>query len=291
MDYLANYKLYLKIDQDASDATIESYTTDIKLFLNYEGTPKDIKDIKPEHIRSYIAHLHKEGKARNTILRTASSIRSFFNYLRDVEKVISISPAENIRLPKREKALPKHISYNNIVKMIEAAMRQGIKTRLLIELLYGSGARISEIIKLRVEDIDFEEGFLKFKGKGNKERETPIHQGCLELIKQYMKAYGITEGYLFPHKSDKNKHMTRINAYYTVKKVADLAGVDPKIVSPHVFRHSFATHLLDNGCDIATVQEYLGHENINTTKIYAKVTKVNKINSYKKYHPLTQKIL
>ena len=285
---LKNYALYLKIDKDLSDATLRSYTKDVEMFLSYGGTPKDFTRIEDTHIRDYIRHMQETGKSRGTVQRNMSSIRSFFEYLRTIEKIIVESPVKDMSVPNRGKPLPKAISESDTLRLIEVSMEEGIKTRLLLELLYGSGGRVSEIISLKIDDIHFDENYIKIVGKGNKERHNPIHKGCIDLIKEYMKSYNISEGYLFPHRSDKNKHMSRITAYKIVKRIADTAGVDPKSVSPYVFRHSFATHMLDNGCDMSLVQEYLGHEDIATTKIYARVTKSNKTNTYKKFHPLAR---
>lgn len=289
MKYIENFKLYLQTDKNASPHTIENYERDINNFLSFDKTPRNIEDIQPSHIRAYIAHLDNIGRARSSINRMLCALKTFFKYLVEIEGVIQTSPADQVKCSKKEKSLPKAISQNDVISILNAASKRRIKDRLIIELLYGLGGRVSEIANIRVEDIDFEESFIRIvKGKGNKERQNPIHASCLELIKMYMKKYKITSGWLFPSKLDKSKPMSRESIFKIVKRLAAESGVDPRVVSPHVFRHSFATHLLDNGCDMAIVQEYLGHEDISTTKIYAQISKANKKETFSRFHPLAK---
>jgi site-specific recombinase XerD len=287
MNYVDNFKLYLKTDKNASVHTIENYERDINGFLNYHKTPKDLTAIKPAHIRSYVSYLDDLGRARRTINRMICALKTFFNYLVEVEELITKSPAASIKCGKIEKSLPKAISQGEASSIISAAESR-LKDQVIIELLYGLGGRVSEIVNIKVEDIDFDQEVIRIIGKGKKERRNPIHSGCLELIKLYMKKRKITSGYLFPCKLDKSKPMSRESIYKLVKRIAKNAGVDVASVSPHVFRHSYATHMLENGCDMAVLQEYLGHEDISTTKIYAQVTTQVKRDNYKKFHPLAK---
>ncbi|MGG1263867.1 site-specific tyrosine recombinase/integron integrase [Brevibacillus laterosporus] len=284
MIFIKNFHIYLRTNGTAK-STIENYVRDSKSFLSFSETPKDVFSITPTHIRTYLIYLEDIGRKKGTIGRVVCSLRSFFAYLVQ-EKIISENPAKSVAIPKKDKNLPKYISEAEVRAIIDAATQTSLKNRLLVELLYGSGGRVSEITSLKIDGIDFDSSFLDLFGKGSKERSNPIHEQCIVLIKQYMDAYGIKSGYLFPHATDPNRHMTRENVLKTVKKMAKKAGIDPSKVSPHVLRHSFATHLLDNGADMAYVQELLGHEDIATTKIYAKITKTNKKNSYAKFHPL-----
>jgi integrase/recombinase XerD len=286
MKYLNSFAAYLKVEKDLSIHTVSGYTADIKKFGEYfDG---EIEDVTSTDVRSFISHLSDKGLKRGSITRALYSLRAFFNYLSSVEKVITSSPAVDVKLGSREKSLPKYISKSDVMRLLETASRDGIKSRLYVELLYGLGGRVTEIASLRVENIDLEGCYISIIGKGNKERHNPIHEGCVRLIEKYMRDYGITSGYLFPHRLDKTRHITREAIFMRVKDLAEKAGIDKSLVSPHVFRHSFATHLLDNGCDMAIVQEFLGHEDISTTKIYAKVTRGNKSNNFKNFHPLAQ---
>lgn len=291
MNYVESFELYLRTDKNASKSTVSGYMTDIKNFMACEGTPGDLTQVTSAHVRAFVAHLLNIGRKRGSVNRAVCSLKSFFNYLATVEKVIDTPPTETIKTTKKEKTLPKHISESDVESILKAATEAPLKDRLIVELLYGSGGRVSEVVGLKVEGVDFEEVFLSLFGKGEKERSNPIHEDCLELVREYMAATGISSGYLFPHKDDPARHMTREAAGKIVKRLAVKAGLDPKKISPHVFRHSFATHMLERGCDMAQLQELLGHEDIATTRIYARITKTSKRASYVKCHPLASKVL
>lgn len=288
MDYLTRFMQYSKSEKGLSGSTVIEYQRDIYKFLTDEGTPKNIEEITNKHVRNYLAKLDNEGKSRSTIHRTLYALKSFFKYLKRQEGLFKNKelPTDGISFTKRDKSLPKYISEEEIQAILEAAARTSLKDRLLVELMYGLGGRVSEIVELKVEDIDFDDCYVKIIGKGGKERHNPIHRGCIELIKLYMRAYGITSGYLFPSRFNPSRPMSRTNAWDRVKKLARKAGVDEEKVSPHVFRHSFATHMLERGCDMAVVQEFLGHENISTTRIYARVTRTSKKANFAQFHPL-----
>lgn len=284
MKLLESFKLYLTTDKNASKNTIEGYIRDVSKFLSF--VKKDVNAVETSDIRNYIAFLLEEGKSRSTVRRATYAIRVFFKYLQEIEKIINTSPADEIKTVGKINYLPRALGKEDVFKLIDAASSLGLRSRLLLELLYGLGARVSEVTSLKVEDIDFDNCFIKLIGKGEKERHNPIHEGCIDLIRDYMKAYNISSGYLFPHRDDPSRHITREAVNQMVKKASKMVGIDPDTVSPHVLRHSFATHMLENGCDMSLVQEYLGHEDITTTKIYAKITKENKSNTFNKFHPL-----
>lgn len=284
MKLLESFKLYLTTDKNASKNTIEGYIRDVSKFLSF--VKKDVNAVETSDIRNYIALLLEEGKSRSTARRATYAIRVFFKYLQEIEKIINTSPADEIKTVGKINYLPRALGKEDVFKLIDAASSLGLRSRLLLELLYGLGARVSEVTSLKVEDIDFDNCFIKLIGKGEKERHNPIHEGCIDLIRDYMKAYNISSGYLFPHRDDPSRHITREAVNQMVKKASKMVGIDPDTVSPHVLRHSFATHMLENGCDMSLVQEYLGHEDITTTKIYAKITKENKSNTFNKFHPL-----
>ncbi|MDR4436146.1 site-specific tyrosine recombinase/integron integrase [Bacillus tequilensis] len=284
MNYANRFETHMRVEKDLSDNTISNYMRDLGKFTDYIDV--DLIDVTPDHVRTFISHLSKNGLKRNSINRALYSLKSFYKYLKEVEGVIQATPTDGIKVGSREKSLPKFLSKEDVLRLLETASREGVRSRLYVELLYGLGGRVAEVAALRVEDIDFEGNYIRLRGKGNKERHNPIHESCIQLIRQYIKDLGITSGFLFPHRFDKSRHVTREAIFLNIKNIADKAGIDRNLVSPHVFRHSFATHLLDNGCDMAIVQEFLGHEDISTTKIYAKVTRGNKSNNYKKFHPL-----
>lgn len=290
MNYVETFLLYLQTDKNSSVLTIESYERDIKGFLSFETTPSDITEIEPSHIRLYIAHLDVLGRARSTINRMLCALKTFFNYLVDIERVIKESPAAKVKCGKKKKSLPKAISKSDVTSLISTATEHRLKDQMVLELLYGLGGRASEIANIRVENINFDEKYIRIRGKGDTERLSPIHDNALILIKMFMKQNNITSGWLLPSKLDKTVPMSRESIYKISKRIAARSGVDPRNVSPHVFRHSFATHMLDAGCDMALVQEYLGHADIATTKIYAKVSQKNKQETFSRLHPLATTI-
>ncbi|OMQ07519.1 hypothetical protein BXO87_02140 [Bacillus sp. GZB] len=274
----------MRVEKDLSNNTISNYMRDLSKFIDYIDV--DLINVSPDHVRSFISHLSQNGLKRNSINRALYSLKSFYKYLNEVEGVVQTSPTDGIKVGSREKSLPKYLSKEDVLRLLETASKSGVRSHLYAELLYGLGGRVAEVAALRVEDIDFEGRYIRLRGKGSKERDNPIHESCVKLIQQYIEDRGITSGFLFPHRFDKSRHVTREAIFLNIKNIAEKAGIDKNLVSPHVFRHSFATHLLDNGCDMAIVQEFLGHEDISTTKIYAKVTRGNKSNNYKKFHPL-----
>ena len=280
------FALYLKVERDLSSDTIKGYLTDIAKFSSYIDC--SIEEVTVTHIRSFIAHLTDKGYKRNTTQRALASLKAYFKYLNSIEKVIVDNPTKEVKLGNRERSLPKALSKADVMKLLEVATNDGLKSRILLELLYGLGGRVTEVASIKKSDIDFEECYIRIRGKGNKERHNPIHENCINLIQRYIENYGIESDYLFPHKTDVARHQTRESIFYKVKALAAKAGIDKQLVSPHVFRHSFATHMLDGGCDMAIVQEFLGHEDISTTRIYAQVTRGNKENNFKKFHPLAQ---
>jgi site-specific recombinase XerD len=290
MNYVESFTLYLQTDKNSSIHTIESYERDIEGFLSFERTPKDLTAIEPSHIRLYIAHLDVLGRARSTINRMICALKTFFTYLVEIERIVTDSPAEKVKCGKKKKSLPKAISQTEVTSLISTAAEYRLKDQLVLELLYGLGGRVSEVANIRIENINFEKGFITIRGKGDKERMNPIHDNALVLIKLFMKKFKITSGWLFPSKSDKSVPMARESLYKIVKKIAAESGIDPRAVSPHVFRHSFATHMLDAGCDMAIVQEYLGHADIATTKIYAQISQTNKKETFTRFHPLATTI-
>src|SRR6185312_2755534 len=207
MNYLKNFALYLKVEKDLSANTVLGYSKDVENFISFLSCP--IEEVDATTVRSFIAHLSEQGKKRNSITRALSSLKSYYDYLQTVEKVISSNPTSEVKLGSREKSLPKALSENVVFRLLESASKEGVKSRVIVELLYGLGGRVTEVAALQVEDIDFSECYIKLYGKGNKERHNLIHEGCVELIQRYMENYGITEGYLFPHRFDKERHMTR----------------------------------------------------------------------------------
>ncbi|PWW43810.1 integrase/recombinase XerD [Paenibacillus pabuli] len=214
------------------------------------------------------------------------ALKSFFKFLVEIERVIQVSPAAQVKCGEKEKSLSKAFSEAEVTALIDTASEHRLIDQMILELLYGLGFRVSETAPNQLENMDFEPKSIRIEGKGDVEWINPIHDNTLIRVKMFMKKNGITSGWLLPSKLDKTVPMSRESIYKIVKRIAARSGVDSKNVSPHVFRHSFTTHMLNAGCDMALVQEYLGHSDISTTKIYAKVSQKNTQDTFKKYHPL-----
>lgn len=274
---LTEYKQFLLLEQNLSDSTLESYVRDIsklKEFLFYKYTEISIKDIQLEHLRSFTVYLSELGVAETTQARHISSIKSFFRFLIYSNK-LEINPSSLLEAPRLGRKLPVVLSVEEIDRMIaeiDLSKSDGHRNKAILETLYGCGLRVSELVSLRLTDIHEMEGFIKVKGKGDKERLVPISNTALSAIKQYkeqqrnhLKIEKSSQNILFLNR--RGSHLSRIMVFNITKMLAEKAGIK-KNISPHTFRHSFATHLVEGGADLRAVQEMLGHESILTTEIY-----------------------
>lgn len=266
------YRTYMRLEKHLSDNTIESYMRDLAQFAHYVLRMYDVppKRVEMEMIRNYMSRLYEQGREKSSQARALSSIKSFFNYLL-LEEVIDSSPAELIEAPKSSRPLPDTLSVDEIdrlIRSIDASTTKGLRDQAILEVLYSCGLRVSELCDLRLGDLFFGEGYIRVIGKGNKQRLVPVSGMARDRIQLYMevrnKAYR-KEEILFLN--NRGKKLTRVMIFTIIKQAAQRAGIDKKI-SPHTFRHSFATHLLEGGANIRQVQELLGHENILTTEIY-----------------------
>lgn len=274
---LTEYKQFLLLEQNLSDSTLESYIRDItKLieFLFYKNSEISIHDIQLEHLRSFTVYLSELGVAETTQARHISSIKSFFRFL-IYSNILEINPSSLLEAPRLGRKLPVVLSVEEIDRMIaeiDLSKSDGHRNKAILETLYGCGLRVSELVSLRLTDIHELEGFIKVKGKGDKERLVPISNTALSAIKQYKEQQ---RNHLNIEKSSQNilflnrrgSHLSRIMVFNITKMLAEKAGIK-KNISPHTFRHSFATHLVEGGADLRAVQEMLGHESILTTEIY-----------------------
>lgn len=274
---LTEYKQFLLLEQNLSDSTLESYIRDItKLieFLFYKNSEISIHDIQLEHLRSFTVYLSELGVAETTQARHISSIKSFFRFL-IYSNILEINPSSLLEAPRLGRKLPVVLSVEEIDRMIaeiDLSKSDGHRNKAILETLYGCGLRVSELVSLRLTDIHELEGFIKVKGKGDKERLIPISNTALSAIKQYKEQQ---RNHLNIEKSSQNilflnrrgSHLSRIMVFNITKMLAEKAGIK-KNISPHTFRHSFATHLVEGGADLRAVQEMLGHESILTTEIY-----------------------
>lgn len=285
----------LSMEKNYSDLTINGYLKDLDLFLEYlnENNIKNYKNIEYQDIRLYINYLYDLKYNNKTISRHISSLRSFFKYLK-INKVINNNPMTLISNPKLEKKLPKYLNFEDTEKLLNAFDKSnyiGLRNSLILEMLYSTGMRVSEIINVKLKDISLIDKNIKITGKGNKERVVYFGTKCLNLINLYLKnSYPKlnlnNSEYLLLSKTGKKINDREIRTI--VDDASKVANIDIKI-SPHVLRHTFATHMLTDGADLRSVQELLGHENLSTTQIYTHLTNEKIRNIYLNAHPRARK--
>lgn len=290
---LEDYTNYLKIERGLSINSINNYSRDVKKLIRFlEHNDITISPVKitKETIQEFIYQIAKEVNARSQS-RTISGLRSFFDFL-IFENYRESNPLELIEAPKIGRKLPDTLSIgeiDTIVASIDLGSAQGERNRAIIETLYSCGLRVSELINLKISDLFFDEGFIKVTGKGDKQRFVPIGNLTQKYITIYKKDVRvhlpIVEAYqdiLFLNR--RGKQLTRAMIFTIVKQLGEKAGIK-KTISPHTFRHSFATHLLENGADLRAIQLMLGHESITTTEIYMHVDKSHLRNVINEFHP------
>ncbi len=287
------YKSYLTFEKNLSANSVDGYTRDVQRLLNYleHIGIKEPQEVKPRHIHRLIRSLSEIGLSASSLARNISAIRSFYLFLLG-EKIIKNDPTVNIDRPKAPRYLPSVLTYDEIIKIIGAVNlkdRFGLRDRAMLETLYASGLRISELLNLPVTNVYFEEQILRIFGKGRKERLVPVSPSALNWIKKYLDISRpvldkkrLSEGILFL--SVRGRAMSRMGFWKILDKYIKKAGIR-KEVHPHTFRHSFATHLLENGADLRAVQEMLGHADISTTQIYTHLDRSFLQQEYKTYHP------
>ena len=266
------YRTHMRLEKHLSDNTIESYMRDLAQFAHYILRMYDVppKKVEPEMISNYMSRLYELGREKSSQARALSGIKSFFNYLL-LEEIIDSSPAELIEAPKSSRPLPDTLSTEEIDRLIgsiEDSTTKGLRDRAILEVLYSCGLRVSELCDLKLGDLFFGEGYIRVIGKGDKQRLVPVSSIARSRIQLYMDVRSKErrkEEILFLN--NRGKKLTRVMIFTIIKQAAQRAGIEKKI-SPHTFRHSFATHLLEGGANIRQVQELLGHENILTTEIY-----------------------
>jgi len=290
---ISKFKMFLKIERGLSENSIDSYSSDLKSFYSYikkNSLSENLKKCDSNIIKQFI---YEQSKINNpkTQARRISGIRSFFDYL-VFESFIKTNPTELIETPKIGKKLPDSLSLKEIIKIInniDLSHPQGIRNRAIIETLYGSGLRVSELINLKLSNLFFKENLIKVLGKGNKQRLVPMGKFSKKYLKIYIKDQRlktkinkIDSDTIFLNRN--GRQISRVMIFKIIKELAINSNIK-KNISPHTLRHSFATHLIENGADLRTIQKLLGHENIITTEIYTHLDTKHLKNIMKKFHP------
>lgn len=292
-DHLKDFIHYMMVEKGLAKNTIVSYERDLKNYLVYiKGTENisEINDVQRTHIVRFLSYLKQQGKSAKTLARHVASVRAFHQFLIR-EKESDQDPSVHIESPHMERSLPKILSMQEVETLLEAPVSNdhfGLRDKAMLELLYATGIRVSELIGLDVEDVHLTMGFVRCVGKGNKERIIPIGKTAAAVLERYLRDG--RHGFFKKTRDDAlflnhhGKRLSRQGFWKILKRLAADAGIQ-KELTPHTLRHSFATHLLENGADLRAVQEMLGHADISTTQIYTHVTKTRLKDVYSQYHP------
>lgn len=296
-EYIKGFRTYLRLERGMSLNTYNSYSSDVREFASWlasePGPGIALEKTAGENIRQYISsRIDPDGGqviTGRTQARILSSLRSFFGWLQ-TEGIITENPCDGLDAPKIGRYLPAVLSVdevNDIMNSVDQSKWGGVRDRAILELLYGCGLRVSEVSDVRISNVYLQEKFVRIVGKGNKERVVPMGDPAAESVTAYLAvrpepAGADSEDILFLNRS--GRQLSRISVFNMVKKQAMLAGIT-KEISPHTFRHSFATHLIEGGADLRVVQEMLGHESILTTEIYTHLDSTTWQNDILKHHP------
>ncbi len=293
-DSKKGYENYLKLEKSLSQNSIAAYINDINKLVDFlETNQKKVspEKVKLQHLKSFVEWLNERGVSPRTQARTISGIKSFYKYLL-IEGKISSDPTALLESPKIGRKLPDILSMEEIDRLIDAIdleKPEGQRNKAMLETLYSCGLRVSELVNLKLTNLFFDQGFLKIEGKADKERLVPVSNRAIEEITKYINGYRKN---LKIHKDSENilflnrrgKKLSRVMVFTIIKNLAEKIDLDKKI-SPHTFRHSFATHLINGGADLRAVQEMLGHESILTTEIYTHLDRDYLKNTIHQYHP------
>ena len=282
-----NFIEYLRIEKNYSEKTIKSYHDDLNFFDMQNN--KYLLDISEEDIINYLKILKNNKYKKTSVSRKISSLKSFYKYINFKKIKVGYNPTTYILYPKKDKKLPNFIEYNELEEMIKSSLEGKNKERnsLIVELLYATGLRVSELVNIKINDIDFKDQSIRVVGKGSKERIVYFGEYALSAMNQYIEGErkltlkDNNSEWLFPNK--KGKHLTTRMIEIIIDKIMTKVSIKSK-VSPHTLRHTFATHMLNSGCDIRVVQELLGHENLVTTEVYTHITSEELRNTYLKFH-------
>lgn len=292
--YKNGFKNYLNLEKSLSTNSVEAYLHDLEIFTSFlERNQINLSPdaIQYEHLENFVAQLHGAGVAASSQSRIISGLRNFFNYCL-LEKMITIDPTGLLQTPKLSRKLPDFLSVSEVQKIIDAidlSTPEGTRNKAIIETLYSCGIRVSELVNLKISNLFFDDHYIRVIGKGDKERLVPIGDEAIKFIGIYMdnvrKKFPIIQGFediLFLNR--RGKPLSRVMIFMIVKDLALKAQIS-KTISPHTFRHSFATHLVEGGADLRAVQQMLGHESITTTEIYTHLDREYLRETLHRFHP------
>lgn len=291
VDIIKRYNQYLKLEKGLSLNTLEAYNTDIaKLLVFLEGENIELLNTTPEDLEQFIAGLHDIGITARSQARIMSGIKSLFGFLM-LEKIIEKDPSELIDSPRIGFKIPEVLSIqeiDSIIAAVDLSKKEGQRNRAILETLYSCGLRVSELITLKLSDLYLDDEFIRVEGKGQKQRLVPISKKAIKEIQFYMADRHLVtakkghEDFLFLSK--RGTHLSRIMIFHIIKELVNEVGII-KIISPHTFRHSFATHLLEGGANLRAIQMMLGHESITTTEIYTHIDRSRLRSEIIEHHP------
>ena len=285
---LSAYMVYLAVEKGLARNTMDSYGRDLAKFIAFlEEAGQSALSFSKEHVLEFLDRMRGAGASAASMARHISSIKGFSRYLL-LERLRKEDPTELLESPRLWQRLPKALPVEDMKKLLNEKPRKGFHVRdtAMFALMYSSGLRVSELISLKVEEVNFQGGFLLIKGKGSKERAVPVNEKSLKMLRGYME--NLRPKFLKGRHSEfifltgRGRPMTRQRLWQALKSQAGRAGLD---MSPHVLRHSFATHMLEGGADLRSLQKMLGHSDISTTQIYTKVTLARSRKVYKQSHP------
>jgi len=297
--YIKGFKAYLQLEQSLSEHSVKAYLHDVMLFVQYaqmhaiQGSPADVQ---LQQLQQFLQHLAVLGLSAASQARIISGLRSFYKYCL-TEQIVVKDPTVLLEAPKQKRALPDVLSVAEIDAIIDTfdlSTNDGIRNKAIIETMYSCGLRVSEVVQLKLTQLYFDDGFIRVIGKGDKERLVPIGTSAMkhvDIYRHYVRVHmpiqhGF-EDFLFLNKF--GKHLSRVMIFLMIKDAVAKAGIQ-KIVSPHTFRHSFATHLVEGGADLRAIQEMLGHASITTTEIYTHLDRAFLRSTLQNFHPAFRKL-
>jgi integrase/recombinase XerD len=291
---LKGFKSYLRLERSLSGNTIEAYLHDVDMliqFLNASSLKRDLSDVSANDLKEFLIWINELGMLPPTQARVLSGLKAFFKFLL-LDNQIKIDPSALIESPKTSRKLPDTLSIIEINKLIEAidlSKAEGMRNKAILELLYGCGLRVSELTNLKISNLFLEIDFIKILGKGDKERLVPIGSEAIKFLRMFIEEVRVHID-VKPGKEDfvflnmRGSPISRVMVFLIIKDLAKKAGIN-KSISPHTFRHSFATHLIEGGADLRAVQEMLGHESITTTEIYTHLDRDYLKDTIIQFHP------